>query len=51
MEGFGLFCLFFMDDILVLGPTRRRCRKTVQAVNEMLGCPRREKHPDKTFIG
>ncbi len=41
----------FMDDILVLAPTRWKLRKAVRRVNEMLGCLRLEKHPDKTFIG
>ena len=47
----GLFYLRFMDDILVLAPTRWKLRKAVKAVNEVLGSLRMEKHPDKTFIG
>ena len=41
----------FVDDILMLAPTRRRLRKAVKRVNAVLGCLRLEKHPDKTFIG
>ncbi len=33
----GLFYVRFMDDILVLSPTRWRLRKAVKAVNEILG--------------
>ncbi len=51
MERSGLFYVRFMDDILVLAPTRWKLRKAVKRVNEMLGCLRLEKHPDKTFIG
>ncbi len=47
----GLFYVRFMDDILVLAPTRWKIRKAVRAVNEMLGSLGLEKHPDKTFIG
>ncbi len=44
----GQFYMRFMDDILVLAPTRWRLRK---AVNEVLGSLCLLKHPDKTFIG
>ena len=47
----GQFYMRFMDDILVLTPTRWKLRKAVKAVNEVLGSLRMEKHPDKTFIG
>ncbi len=47
----GLFYVRFMDDILVLVPTRWKLRKAVKAVNGMLGALGLEKHPDKTFIG
>ena len=49
--GRGLFYVRFMDDILVLAPTRWQLRRAVKAVNEVLGSLRLEKHPDKTFIG
>ena len=44
----GQFYMRFMDDILVLAPTRWRLRK---AVNEVLGSLCLLKHPDKTFVG
>ncbi len=47
----GVFYVRFMDDILVLTPTRWRLRKAVKAVNKVLGSLGMEKHPDKTFIG
>jgi hypothetical protein len=47
----GLFYIRFMDDILVLGPTRWKLRRAIRVVNEILGSLRLEKHPDKTFIG
>jgi hypothetical protein len=49
MECSGLFYVRFMDDILVLSPTRWKLRRAVQAVNAVLGRLRLEKHPDKTF--
>jgi hypothetical protein len=51
MEKSGLFYVRFMDDILVLSPTRWKLRHAVKAVNEVLGSLRMEKHPEKTFIG
>ncbi len=51
MERSGLFYVRFMDDILVLAPSRWRLRKAVKAVNEVLGSLCLLKHPDKTFVG
>ncbi len=51
MARLGLFYVRFMDDILVLAPTRWRLRKAVKVVNQVLGVLRLEKHPDKTFVG
>ncbi len=51
MERSGLFYVRFMDDILVLAPTRWRLRKAVKAVNQVLAALWLEKHPAKTFIG
>ncbi len=47
----GQFYMRFMDDILVLAPTRWRLRKAVKAVNEVLGSLCLLRHPDKTFVG
>ena len=46
-----MFYVRFMDDILVLAPTRSRLRAAVRAVNATLASLELEKHPDKTFIG
>jgi len=46
-----LFYVRFMDDILILAPTRWQLRGAVKVVNQMLGTLGLEKHPDKTFIG
>jgi RNA-directed DNA polymerase len=51
MEKTGLFYVRFMDDILVLAPTRWKLRKAVALVNGELDALKLEKHPDKTFIG
>ncbi len=46
-----LFYVRFMDDILILAPTRWQLRGAVKVVNQTLGALNLEKHPDKTFIG
>jgi RNA-directed DNA polymerase len=46
-----LFYIRFMDDILILAPTRWQLRGAVRVVNQTLGALSLEKHPDKTFIG
>ncbi len=51
MERLGLFYVRFMDDLLVLAPTRWKLRRAVKAVNQVLDGLDLEKHPDKTFIG
>lgn len=51
MDQSGLFYVRFMDDILVLAPSRWKLRRAVKAVSEVLQSLWLEKHPDKTFIG
>jgi hypothetical protein len=51
MEASGLFYARFMDDWVILAPTRWKLRKAVRLVNETLAKLRVEQHPDKTFIG
>jgi hypothetical protein len=46
-----LFYVRFMDDILILAPTRWRLRRAVKTVNTGLAALGLEKHPDKTYIG
>ena len=51
MERTGLFYVRFMDDILVLAPTRWKLRRAVKGLTQVLDELRLKKHPDKTFIG
>ncbi|MCH8240261.1 MAG: group II intron reverse transcriptase domain-containing protein [Proteobacteria bacterium] len=46
-----LFYVRFMDDILILAPTRWKLRDAVKTVNQALVALALAKHPDKTFIG
>ncbi len=48
MSNSGLFYVRFMDDILVLSPTRWKLRKAVKAINEVPGSLRMEKNPEAT---
>ncbi|MHC4225343.1 MAG: reverse transcriptase domain-containing protein [Planctomycetota bacterium] len=51
LEATGLFFVRYMDDILVLAPTRWKLQRAVKVVNETLAELGLAKHPDKTFIG
>ena len=51
MAELGCFYVRFMDDWVVLAPTRWRLRKAIKAVNEVVADLWVEQHPDKTFIG
>ncbi len=51
IERLGLFYIRYMDDILVLAPTRWWLRKAVKVLNRVFAALRLDKHPDKTFIG
>ena len=51
MKATGLFYVRFMDDWVILSPTRWKLRKAVRIVNETLAELRVEQHPDKTFVG
>jgi RNA-directed DNA polymerase len=51
METTGLAYVRFMDDWLVLAPTRWKLRQAVRIVNETLAELKVQQHPDKTFIG
>ncbi|MBM0744184.1 group II intron reverse transcriptase domain-containing protein [Phormidium sp. CLA17] len=51
MAALGCFYVRFMDDWVVLAPTRWRLRKAIKVVNEVMADLRVEQHPDKTFIG
>ena len=47
----GLFYARFMDDWVILAPTRWKLRRAIRLVNETLAELKVEQHPDKTFIG
>ena len=51
MEKTGLFYARFMDDWVVIAPTRWKLRSAIRIVNETLNVLKVDQHPDKTFIG
>lgn len=51
MEATGRCYVRFMDDWVVLAPTRWKLRKAVAVVNATLEELRVKQHPDKTFVG
>ncbi len=51
MVSLGLFYCRYMDDIIVLAPSRWKLRKAVKRLNTCLSGNKLTKHPDKTFIG
>jgi hypothetical protein len=51
MEASGLTYARFMDDRVILAPTRWSLRRAIVVVNQTLRELRVEQHPDKTFIG
>ena len=51
VEKTGLAYARFMDDWVILAPTRWKLRAAIRLVNETLAEFNVEQHPDKTFIG
>ncbi len=51
MAELGCFYVRYMDDWVVLTPTRWKLRRAIKAVNEVLAELKVEQHPDKTLIG
>jgi hypothetical protein len=47
----GVCYVRFMDDWVVLAPTRWKLRAAVRCVNQTLAELKMEQHPDKTFVG
>jgi RNA-directed DNA polymerase len=47
----GVCYIRFMDDWVVLAPTRWKLRAAVRCVNQTLAELKMEQHPDKTFVG
>jgi hypothetical protein len=50
-EATGLTCARFMDDWVILAPTRWELRRAIRLVNQTLADLHVEQHHDKTFIG
>ena len=51
MADLGCFYVRYMDDWVILAPTRWKLRKAIKATNEVMNELQVLKHPDKTFIG
>jgi len=51
LEKTGLLYVRFMDDIVILAPTRWKLRRVIKTVNATLADLKLQKHPKKTFIG
>jgi RNA-directed DNA polymerase len=51
MKATGLDYVRFMDDWVVLAPTRWKLRRAIRIVNQTLAELKVAQHPDKTFIG
>jgi len=51
MAELGCFYVRYVDDWVLLTPTRWKLRKAIKAVNEVMADLLVVKHPDKTYIG
>jgi hypothetical protein len=51
IQSTGLAYARFMDDWVILAPTRWKLREAIRLVNQTLAELHVEQHPDKTFIG
>src|SRR5438045_9510338 len=51
MERLGVFYARFMDDWVVLAPTRWKLRDAIREVNEVMARCKVKQHPAKTYIG
>jgi hypothetical protein len=51
LEATGLFYARFMDDWVVLAPTRWKLRRAARVMQETLAALKVATHPDKTFLG
>jgi hypothetical protein len=50
-EGLGVKYFRYMDDILILAPTRWKLKRAVRVLNETFSELKLDKHPDKTSMG
>ena len=51
MEGKPVYYRRYMDDIIVLSPSRWKLRKAIKTVNQHFEKRKLKQHPDKTDIG
>jgi len=51
MAQLGCFYVRYMDDWVILAPTRWKLRKAIKATNEVMNELKVLKHPEKTIIG
>ncbi|NEO82046.1 reverse transcriptase domain-containing protein [Moorena sp. SIO4G3] len=51
MARLGCFYVRYMDDWVILAPTRWKLRKAIKATNAVMNELKVLKHPEKTFIG
>jgi len=51
MEKLDVKYFRYMDDILILAPTRWKLKKAIRLLNQTFNKLKLEKHPDKTLIG
>ncbi|NEQ70232.1 MAG: hypothetical protein F6K21_33025 [Symploca sp. SIO2D2] len=51
MARLGCFYVRYVDDWVILAPTRWKLRQAIKAVNEEMAALLVVKHPDKTYIG
>lgn len=51
MEKLDVKYFRYMDDILILAPTRWKLKKAIRVLNQTFNELNLEKHPDKTLIG
>ena len=51
MEKLDVEYFRYMDDILILAPTRWKLKKAIRVLNQTFNELKLEKHPDKTLLG
>ena len=51
LEAKGVFYVRYLDDLIILAPTRATLRRAIRTVNQQFTALRLQQHPAKTFIG
>ena len=47
----GLYYVHYMDDILIMAPTRWKLLRAIKQLNQIFSQLKLVQHPNKTFIG